>query len=41
MRENATKLLKHTQELCLNFEKIFDELSNEFNEENLFKKKAK
>jgi hypothetical protein len=38
MRENATKLLKHTQELCLNFEKIFDELSNEFNEENLFKK---
>lgn len=38
MRENATKLLQHSQELCLNFEKIFDELSTEFNKENLFKK---
>lgn len=38
MRNNAVKLLKHTQELCLNFENIFETFSNKISYNNLLKK---
>ncbi len=38
MRDNAVKLLRHSQDLCLNFEKIFDDLTKYCKEENILKK---
>ena len=35
-----TKLLKHTQELCLNFEKIFNDLSRELGDNNLLSRSS-
>ncbi|KIM07619.1 MAG: hypothetical protein KU29_06345 [Sulfurovum sp. FS06-10] len=40
MRDNAVKLLKHTQELCLNFENIFETFSNKISYPNLLEKRS-